>query len=100
MVTKLSAALIEKLSLHIDLSKSRLETLALLITGMIGARTVNLSHVASERGSPVKPTSTYRRLQRFFQHVAPDGSVANFVVVFRLAGVVGISAASTPPLAE
>ncbi|MFV0492319.1 MAG: hypothetical protein ACK5M4_10910 [Pseudorhodobacter sp.] len=52
MVTKLSAALTEKLSPPIDLSKSRLETLALLITGMIGARTVNLSHIASERGSP------------------------------------------------
>lgn len=67
MVTKLSAALTEKLSPHIDLSKSRLETLALLITGMIGVRTVNLSHIASERGAPVKIASTYRRLQRFFR---------------------------------
>ena len=38
MVTKLSTALTEKLSPHIALSKSRLETLTLLITGMIGAR--------------------------------------------------------------
>ena len=38
MTTKLSAALIGKLSSHIDLSKSRLETLTLLIAGMIGAR--------------------------------------------------------------
>ena len=49
MTTNLCAALTERLSPHIDLSNSRLETLALLITGMIGARTVNLSHIASER---------------------------------------------------
>ena len=54
MTTNLSTALTERLSAHIELSNSRLETLALLITGMIGARTVNLSHIASERGAPVK----------------------------------------------
>ena len=66
MTTKLSAALTERLSAHIELSNSRLETLALLITGMIGARTVNLSHIASERGAPVNVASSYRRFQRFF----------------------------------
>lgn len=81
MVTKLSATLTEKLSPHIDLGKSRLETLALLITGMIGARTVNLSHIASERGSPVKIASTYRRLQRFFQHVSPNEDWAARLIV-------------------
>ena len=42
---------------------------------IISARTINLSHVAGERGSSgVQIASTYRRLQRFFQHVrlAPD----------------------------
>jgi Transposase DDE domain len=64
------AALAEVLRRHVDLSKSRLETMALLTVGMIGARTVNLVHVAGERGSDaVDPASTYRRLQRFFQHV-------------------------------
>jgi len=62
-------ALDERLSAHIVLSKSRMETLIMLIIGMIGSRTVNLSHVASERGSTAKVASTYRRLQRFFQHV-------------------------------
>ncbi len=81
MPTKPNAALTEKLLPHIDLSKSRLETLALLITGMIGARTVNLSHIASERGSKVKIASTYRRLQRFFQHVAPDEDWAARLIV-------------------
>ena len=81
MTTKLPAVLIEKLSSHIDLSKSRLETLALLITGMIGARTVNLSHIASERGSTAKHASTYRRLQRFFQHVEPGEDWAARLIV-------------------
>jgi hypothetical protein len=57
------------LSSHVNLGKQRLETLCLLITGMIGARTVNLSHLASERHGEVLVASTYRRLQRFFQHV-------------------------------
>lgn len=57
---------------HIGLSKDRRETLAMLTVGMVSARTVNLSHVASERaGCGVRIASTYRRLQRFFQHVRP-----------------------------
>ena len=45
--------------------------MALLVIGMIGARTVNLAHLACERGSALAElASTYRRLQRFFQHVA------------------------------
>ena len=71
---------------HVDLSKSRLETMALLTVGMIGARTVNLVHVADERGSgSVDPASTYRRLQRFFQHVRlPEDWAAPMIA--RLAG--------------
>ena len=54
----------------VNLSKPRLETLAMPTLGMIAARTVNLSHIAPERGiSGVQIASTYRRLQRFFQHV-------------------------------
>ena len=45
------AALADLLSRHVDLSKSRRETVALAVVGMIGARTINLAHVASERGS-------------------------------------------------
>jgi hypothetical protein len=54
---------------HVALSKSRLETLCLLVAGMVSARTVNLGHIACERPGPALPASTYRRLQRFFQHV-------------------------------
>ena len=70
MAMKLPSVLIERLSSYIALGESRLETLALLITGMIGARTVNLSHIASERGSTAKHASTYRRLQRFFSSMS------------------------------
>lgn len=51
------------------LSKSRVETLCLIVIGMVSARTVNLSHLACERPATAQPASTYRRLQRFFQHV-------------------------------
>jgi hypothetical protein len=54
---------------RVRLSKSRLETLCLLVVGMVSARTVNLGHVACERPGAVRIDSTYRRLQRFFQHV-------------------------------
>jgi hypothetical protein len=54
---------------HVGLSKSRLETLCLIVIGMISARTVNLSHLACERPTTALVASTYRRLQRFFQHV-------------------------------
>jgi hypothetical protein len=65
----------------VGLSKSRLETLAMLTLGMISARTVNLAHLAPERGAAgVKLASTYRRLQRFFQHVRlPQDWVAQAV---------------------
>ena len=88
MTTNLSAALTERLSAYIDLSNSRLETLALLITGMIGARTVNLSHIASERGAPVKVASSYRRFQRFFQYAKPpeDWAAPLIIAVLGLTG--------------
>lgn len=54
---------------HIALSKSRLETLCLIVVAMVSARTVNLTHLAAERPGGTLIASTYRRLQRFFQHV-------------------------------
>lgn len=45
------AAIADLLSRHVDLTKSRRETVAFAVVGMIGARTVNLAHVAGERGS-------------------------------------------------
>jgi len=62
-------ALEDLLRPHVALGKSRLETLCLLIVGIVSARTVNLGHVACERGGSVRTASTYRRLQRFFQYV-------------------------------
>jgi hypothetical protein len=74
MQNRIVTALAARLEAYIPLSKSRLETLCLLVVGAIGARTVNLGHVATERGGRVRPASTYRRLQRFFQFfaLAPD----------------------------
>jgi hypothetical protein len=45
------AALADLQRRHVELSKSCLETMALVVIGMIGARTVNLSHLASEQGN-------------------------------------------------
>ena len=72
MPNRAIAALSEILRPEIDLSKSRLETLCLMVLGMVSARSVNLSHIACERPGTVQTASTYRRLQRFFQHVRPD----------------------------
>lgn len=73
---------------HVGLSKSRLETLCLLVVGMISARTVNLSHLACERPSTALVASTYRRLQRFFQHVRLGGDWSAPLVI-GLLGLVG-----------
>jgi hypothetical protein len=70
MQNRAAAALALRLGPSLSLSKSRLETLCLIVVGMIGARTVNLGHIATERGGQVRVGSTYRRLQRFFQYVA------------------------------
>ena len=73
---------------HVGLGKSRLETLCMLVVGMVGARTVNLGHIATEAGRGVLVASTYRRLQRFFQHVEldPDWAVP---IVAKLIGSAG-----------
>jgi len=41
----------------------------MVLLGMISARTVNLTHVATERPGRALVASTCRRLQRFFQKV-------------------------------
>jgi hypothetical protein len=64
-------ALAQTLRGHVGLGKSRLETLGLLIVGMVSARTVNLGHIATERPGTALTASTYRRLRRFFQHSLP-----------------------------
>lgn len=81
-------ALEEILRPHVGLGKSRLETLCLIVLGMISSRTVNLSHLASEGPGATLIASTYRRLRRFFQHVRlpPDWSAP---LVIRLLGLRG-----------
>jgi len=69
MLNRALCALEGILTPHVALSKSRLETLCLLVVGMVNARTVNLGHIACERPGTALIASTYRRLQRFFQHV-------------------------------
>jgi hypothetical protein len=85
---KTVAALAEKLSPHVDLSKSRCETLSFLTLAMISARTSNLSILAGERVAAAQPDSTYRRLQRLFQHADLEADWAAPIVT-ALAGITG-----------
>ena len=81
-MTNCSLADLQKtLTPHVQLGKARLETLCLLVLGMISARTVNLTHIAAERPARAKVASTYRRLQRFFQQVRlPDDWSVGIVI--------------------
>ena len=68
----LPGALVSTLSQHLALSNSRLETMVVIILGLVNGRTVNLSHIASQFAGPARLASNYRRLQRFFQFVRLD----------------------------
>ena len=76
MFVSLLAPLFPTLRAHFHLSKTRLETLAVLLVGLANCRTVNLSHLASQFPGPALHSSNYRRLQRFFQHVKLDVDIA------------------------
>ena len=83
MVPQLPDTLISTLSVHLELGKSRLTTLAWLVLGLVNARTVNLSHIASQFSGPAQVSSSYRRVQRFFQYVSLDGDeMARCVIKF------------------
>ena len=71
-----SPLLLETLRPHFELSKTRLETLAVLLVGLANTRTVNLSHLASQFPGAALHNSNYRSLQRFFQHVRLDEDTA------------------------
>jgi hypothetical protein len=88
MPNRAIATLTEILRPEIALSKSRLETLCMIVIGMVSARSVNLSHIACERPGEVQTASTYRRLQRFFQYVCMDEDWA-LPLLIRLLGQQG-----------
>lgn len=81
MFERLLTPLLEILRPHFGLSKTRLETLAVLLVGLANCRTVNLSHLASQFPGDAKHGSNYRRLQRFFQFVKLDGDVAARLII-------------------
>lgn len=88
MLQRAIATLGESLGPHLGLSKARIETLARIVVAMVSARTVNLSHLAAERPGVTLVASTYRRLQRFFQHVRLGRDWAAPLV----AGLIGLRA--------
>ena len=84
MFAFLLSPLVATLRPHFDLSKTRLETLAVLLAGLANCRTVNLSHLASQFSGTALHASNYRRVQRFFQHVRLDGDVVAVLIVHLL----------------
>ena len=81
MSQHLPDTLTHTLSSHLELGKSRLQTLSWLIIGLVNARTVNLSHLASQCSGNAQVSSSYRRLQRFFQYVRLEGDWLALAVV-------------------
>lgn len=81
MFDLLLTPLLKTLRPHFELSKTRLETLAVLLVGLANTRTVNLSHLASQFPGDALHDSNYRRLQRFFQHVRLDEDTAARLIV-------------------
>ena len=77
----LLAPLMNRPSPHFDLSKTRLETLAIMLAGLANGRTVNLSHLAIQFPGTALHASSYRCLQRFFQYVRLDGDVVARLIV-------------------
>ena len=49
--------------------------MAVIMSGMVNIRTVNLSHLASQFPGNALFSTNYRRLQRFFQDIHLDESV-------------------------
>lgn len=86
MTTTLINALRVSLASQMVLRKSRLESLCVLVVGVLVSRTVNLSHLAGSFPSTAEIASNYRRLQRFFEQVCLDYEVLARVII-RLAGL-------------
>ena len=81
MFGSLLAPLLATLRPHFNLSKTRLETLAVLVLGLANSRTVNLWHLASQFPGPALHALNYRRLQRFFQPVRFNGDSAAWLII-------------------
>ena len=74
-------ALFETLKVQFPLNKSRLETLALAIVGVMNSRTMNPSHITSQFPREAKMSSHYRCLQQFFQYAHFDSDVVAWLVM-------------------
>lgn len=86
MTTTLINALYESLAGQMDLRKSRLESLCVLVIAVLVSRTVNLSHLCGSFPSRAEIASNYRRLQRFFEQVSLDYEALARVIV-RVSGL-------------
>ena len=67
MFDHLLAPLLDTLSPHFNLRKTRLEAMAAIMFGLVNCRTVNLTHLAAHLPGKALYKSKYRRLQHFFK---------------------------------
>ena len=81
MFDHLLAPLRDTLRPHFNLRKTRLETMAAIMFGLVNCRTVNLTHLAAHLPGKALYKSKYRRLQHFFKKVHFDQpAVAGFIM--------------------
>ena len=81
MFDHLLAPLRDTLRPHFDLRKTRLETMAAIMFGLVNCRTVNFTHLAAHLPGKALYKSKYRRLQHFFKKVHFDQpAVAGFIM--------------------
>ncbi len=81
MIRETIGSLTVQLSKSLPLSKNRLEVLGLVIVGMANARTTNLSHISPQLTMRAKISSTYGRIQRFFQDTILDQDWSSSLIV-------------------
>ena len=76
--------LINLLDSHLDLNLSRTKCLAELILLMIKLQTVNLANICNGFVGKSKPSSKYKRLQRFIKwENIPSRALAKLIVAIR-----------------
>ena len=74
-------ALVDALQPHVRLHRARLRVLAALVLALVRFRTTNLARLCLAMPGHAHESSAYRRLQRFFAHVALDPARLHGLIV-------------------
>tara|TARA_B100001540_G_C15452273_1_gene481651 strand:- start:168 stop:557 length:390 start_codon:yes stop_codon:yes gene_type:complete len=72
------------LDTHFNLNPSRTKCMVDMVSCMIKAQTINMADICQIMNSDCKPSSSYRRLQRFIsEELLPQKSVAELVCAIK-----------------